>query len=120
MRVEHAGDIQHEKDIVWVDEKAKELPYLRENLHQCHFRRRKPGNLHRKIVAYAVLSENAPKTSRPYYFERRIWYLASHDPYNGGGGPIEAVDPTSIKPRGISSDMSPDQWNRTGDYERFK
>jgi len=116
MMVENVHQIEAEQSIVWLDETARALPYVRESMMPLPFRSKAP-RLMRRLVAYATIKPNAAHV-RPGRFERRYWWLMSHDPYNNGGGPIEAVDPRSIAAGQLSKPMTEEQWNRNGSRER--
>ena len=117
MAIENLKQIKDEQAIVWVDGTARDLPYVREGMMPMPFRARAPSarRFSRNIVAYAVLRPDAPHFT-PGRFQRRYWWLASHDPYNDGGAPIEAVDPTSIAAGHLSGPLTDEQWNRKGEY----
>ena len=86
-----------EARIVWL-RPVETLPrYVREIVHQIPrrvgiSRRRHPG-----IVGYSELRPEAP-ADFPGVFSRRVFWLADHDPYEGGGAPCEAVDPLTVAP----------------------
>ena len=94
-----AADLADEAGIVWEtpDGLPPQCRYVRELLDGFqHFRQRiggyrGPG----QRVGYAVLSKAAP-SRRCGYFTRRVFWLASHDPYASGGAPCEAVDPLTV------------------------
>jgi len=86
-------NLEHEKDIVWLDDRSK-YPHLREAPHYpIRGRTKKPskGDVPGKLIAYATLKPTA-KAENPGMFVRRLFYVAAHDPYPAGG-PVEAVDP---------------------------
>lgn len=94
-------DLEFEKEIVW-EEDVRKLPYVRQTLVVTHTRGRPPHRLGQRRVGYAVLRADAPSVRRRR-FERRVFWLASHDapndgPYKNGGAPCEAVDPTTVAP----------------------
>ena len=117
--VENLKQIEAEDAIVWLEEAARSLPYVREGIMALPHRMRPPSprRTSRRIVCYATLRPGAPHVS-PGRFQRRYWWLASHDPYSGGGGPIEAVNPQSIAARQLSEPMTAEQWNRNGPKAR--
>ena len=119
MPVDNVKNIEFEQNIVWVEETARSLPYVREGIMALPYRMRPPSprRTSRHIVAYATL-QSGTRSVAPGRFLRRIWWLASHDPYSGGGGPIEAVNPLSIAPGALSGSMTEAQWNRLGTRHR--
>lgn len=93
--VRHVSETQ----ISWAEDQHPELHrYLRESAVLVPFRRRRPAasRVPGSLVAWAELDDSAPAES-PGRFRRRVWWLAEHDPYPGGGSPVEAVDPCSIR-----------------------
>jgi len=94
-----AADLADEAGIVW--DTADGFPpcvlYVRESLDGFqHFRQRigryrGPG----RRVGYAVLA-NGAAARRCGYFTHRVFWLAGHDPYEGGGAPCEGVDPLTV------------------------
>jgi hypothetical protein len=91
---------EHEKDIVWLDDRSK-YPYLREVKYPICSRTTKPRNsiVPGKLVAYATLKPTAPADS-PGMFVRRLFYVTTRDPLPGV--PYEGVDSYSVHP-GIPS-----------------
>ena len=90
--------LRWETGIVWL-ESPETFSYVRESAYLLPSRSRQPGQ-HRvpyRMVAYATLSADA-KSDLPSMFLRRVWWVATHDPYKGGGCPAEAVDPCRICP----------------------
>lgn len=106
LRWEEPDPLQHEIEIVWLED-IDRFDYVRETEEtSAHFRQRpnadwsEPG----RMVGYSVLAPNAPNNGRPARFtRRRFWvkdYDRSEDP-NGGystGCPVEAVDPRTVAP----------------------
>ncbi len=91
-----------EAKIVWVQGGPEDYPYVREVAYDLPSRARPPRKRmfgEDQLVAYATLRPTA-KASYPGMFQRRCWWVASHDPYPAG--PVEAVDPRSIAP-GVAS-----------------
>jgi hypothetical protein len=84
-----------EERIVWVDKGP--YPYVRETEILLRSRARPPrrGQVPGKVVTYATLSRDA-RSQHPGMFLRRVWYVLDRDPYPGG--PIEARDPSSVRP----------------------
>lgn len=119
MLVENVKNIEFEQSIVWLNPGAQGLPYVREGIMPVPYRAKAPAAWRGsgKIVAYATLQSGAPHV-RPGRFLRRYWWLAAHDPYEGGGGPIEGVNPRSIAPGALSGPMTEEQWSRAGTRER--
>lgn len=72
-------EITHEEDIVWLEDLGP-LDYVRERLHFCGTRRRRPRyEGPGRLVGYATLSD-AGKSALPGIFIRRIFWLADHRP----------------------------------------
>lgn len=89
--------LRWETGIVWL-ESPENFRYVREGtLFVCSRARRPRSGVPTRLVAYSVLSPKAP-SDHPGEFLRRVWWVASHDPYEGRGHPIEAVDPLRIRP----------------------
>ena len=86
-------DPHWEERIVWLDDTAKQLPYLREVTMKPSSRTGAPGKSPRRVVAYATLRAEA--VSKHGQFERRVWYVTPNDPVLGEW-PAEAVDTDSI------------------------
>jgi hypothetical protein len=90
-----------EVGIRWVGKHHPELyEYVREAVVDHCSPTSRPG-WGRSLVAYAVLSPGAEARyglHRYRFWRRRIWWLAPHDPYEGGGAPYEAVVAVSIRP----------------------
>jgi hypothetical protein len=97
-----------EERIVWVDKTPH--PYVRETKIRSRSRDEPPRKeqVPGKLVAYATLSEDA---KWDYYgdFARRVWYVLDRAP--NPGGPIEAKDPSSIRPGGSDMEVQhPRHW----------
>lgn len=89
-----------EESITWLEDPTQHR-YLRETNALCSFKQkwsRRNFNPSGRIVGYAVLRKQARYNVRRGFFERRVWWLAPHDPYKEGGAPCEAVVPSSIEP----------------------
>lgn len=88
---------RYEEEIIWVDGQPSDFAYVREIIVMVPNRQRRPGRgrVPGRFVAYATLSKEA--TGSHGMFDRRCWYVAPHDPYDGSGHPIEGVDPASIQ-----------------------
>ena len=86
-----------EVEITWL-RPVETLPrYIRERLDTfASFRRRPWRHGYDGVVGYSVLGPQA--RSEGGGFARRVFWLADHDPYDGGGCPCEAVDPLTIRP----------------------
>jgi hypothetical protein len=91
------ADLRHETRIVWL-RPLEALPrYVREAAHVIPRRVGISRRRHQGVVGYAELSLAAPAVL-PGTFRRRVFTLAPHDPYVGGGCPCEAVDPRTVRP----------------------
>lgn len=89
--------LANEARIVWLVP-IEQLPrYVREGVTTLPFRARQPGRrrVPHRLVGYAELRPDA--RGRYGMFERRIFWLTDHDPYDGGGCPCEAVDPLTVR-----------------------
>lgn len=96
---------KYEIGIIWLDESAKDRPFLREEMVLAATRAGRIGKdkLRPEVVAYSQLGPQARGLNRR--FERRSWYNASWDlregAYTHGGVtsscPIEGVLPESIR-----------------------
>jgi hypothetical protein len=93
-----AGDgLRHEARIVWV-RPLEALPrYVREEAHVIPRRVGISRRRHQGVVGYAELRPEAPAVL-PGTFRRRVFTVAPHDPYVGGGCPCEGVDPRTVRP----------------------
>jgi hypothetical protein len=93
-------DLQLELGIVWVHGGPQDYPYLREATTKAGSRARSIFRPSGSLVAYATLTSNAPSAS-PGIFERRIWTFQAGDKESrdGGGCPMQAVKPHSIRAR---------------------
>jgi hypothetical protein len=92
-------ELAAEEAIVWVDAHPENHRYIREDVLLVPSRQRRPSehSAPGRMVAYAVLRPDA-RASSPGRFHRRVWWLASHDPYPGGrGAPCEGVDPLTVR-----------------------
>jgi len=106
MKKPRPTDIQHEAEIVWL-ENINQLDYVREYLstHE-RFRRRRPRwERNGRLVGYSRLRTDAPNNGYPQSFTRRLFWLAPHDRdsapddvYGQGGLPCEGVDPRTVAP----------------------
>lgn len=104
--------LQFETNIVWV-KPIDTLPrYVREIVVAVPHR---AGSISERwqsgIVGYAELKPDTPSDT-PGMFSRRIFWLAPHDPYDGGGAPTEAVDPHTVAP-GVAAKMTDRAWGKT-------
>lgn len=92
-----AAVLADEERIIWIDHPENHC-YVRETVLSIPRRQQRPGSsrVPGRLVAYAVLQATAPGYGSGR-FRRRVWWLASHDPYPGGGAPWEGVDPQSIR-----------------------
>ncbi len=88
--------IGHERDVVFLEDPVTARGYWREASAWSNWRTRRPAWLSGQLLAYAVLDTSTFR-DRAGLFLRRVWWRAPHDQYPGG--PIEAVDPTSIEVR---------------------
>lgn len=95
--------IKFEERIQWCGCSPEEFAYVRESAYEFPFRSRMPrkDRCPGRLVAIAVLKPDAPSRS-PGMFLRRCWWVACHDPYEGGGSPMEGVEPCSIRPGRLS------------------
>lgn len=90
--------LANEARITWLVP-LEQLPrYVRESIRAVAFRARRPGHrtVPQRMVGYSELKPDARGSCG--MFERRIFWLADHDPYDGGGCPCEAVDPLTVRP----------------------
>ena len=91
----------NEERIVWLTHPERRPRYVRETTIYVPTRQRRPAawRFPGRPVAYAVLRATASANLlRRGEFERRVWWLAAHDPYPGEhGAPAEAVDPLSVR-----------------------
>ena len=121
MRAPDEYRYDHEQSIHWLRPEARDLPYVRESTRRVSDRRAK-RKMPRQTVAYVIIKSDAggPIIRRGYRsWTIRFWWLASHDCYHSIGGPMEAVDPTSIQAGQPTRSMTDDQWNRQSGYQRF-
>lgn len=95
--------LTHESDIVWEID-IDDIDYVREGFATAGTRSRPvPWSDHNegKRVGYAVLTDTAPANG-PGRFERRVFFLKSHDRNEDPDGvyenmaPSEAVDPQTV------------------------
>ena len=101
------GVIEQEHEIVWLDPRCRDLPYVRQHLIWEPTRFRKPRSAgwgaDSRWVAYAVIAEMA-HADQFRRFTRRAWEVRlprAGDPRivgdcYGPGMPMEAVDPLSL------------------------
>lgn len=97
------GELTHEAEIVWLEEPT--LDYVRQALDKVPTRKGKPRySRHGRLVGYANLTPQAPRSRDSGLFARRTFYLLPHDrpndpegPYKVGS-PLEAVDPDTVRP----------------------
>lgn len=87
--------LRDEEEIVWLEDVSAQ-PYVRESVAGRLQRRGKIRCWRGRCVGYANLRRDMP-LPRIKGFARRYWWLAPEDPYDGGGYPIEAVDPRSVR-----------------------
>ncbi len=93
----------NEHSIVWLEDPTN-VGYVRELHTYERTRTEQPSieGVNGRLVAYTTLDPPA----EPLHvgtFERRVWYVAPWDPYEGSGHPKEAKDPYSIAPNVPSS-----------------
>ena len=97
--------LSNETRILWLADPAL-WPYLREEEWTTYSRARAPrrGESPRMLVGYSVLAPGAPPArvkGRWREWERRIWWVDTHDPYAAcgeAGYPYQAVWTPSIAP----------------------
>ena len=90
--------MRDEVRIVWLRPPETLPRYVREVLDEwANFRARRWRFGRGNVVAYAELAAAAP-SDRYGRFSRRVFHLAGHDPYEGLGCPVEAVDPLTVRP----------------------
>jgi hypothetical protein len=109
-------DLKHETRIVWLVP-IESLPrYVRESQVSLPRRnglsRRSRKYLPGTIVGYSELHPTAP-SDEYLSFQRRVFWLKDHDPYDDGGAPIEAVDPRHMAP-GYSKGLFDDEEDNLG------
>lgn len=103
--------IPKENGIVWLED-PEGFVYVRERVIDSPFRATRPRKVgsNERMVGYSTLAPEAKRRegSMRYYggFERRAFTVAPWDPYPGC--PIEAVDPTSVRPGEPSTPMGHD------------
>jgi hypothetical protein len=111
-----AADLADEVRIVWEtpDGLPPQCRYVREWLDGFqHFRQRigRWRGMGRR-VGYAVLGPRSDRNRRSGYrgyVSRRMFWIADHDPYTGGGAPCEAIDPRTARP-GIPGWLTARAW----------
>lgn len=90
--------LDNEEAIVWLEDPTS-YRYVREWIIRTTYRQRRPfrKDCPGRMLGYATLKKSCPPAGRAR-FQRRCWFLYSHDPYPGEyGHPAEAVDPLSIR-----------------------
>lgn len=97
-----ADQIENETDVTWLAPTCTLPRYVRATLVRC-YRRRGMVKHSGRVVGWANLSKRA-KSDRDG-FQRRVFWLAAHDPYEGGGAPVEAIDPLTVSP-GIVGELN--------------
>lgn len=107
---------QDEIEIVWVDESAKDLAFLRETVFYSTSRHRPPRKSY-GAAAYSVL-DPAVRSDITRMFERRMWKARDCDPtgYVDPSDPAqivhthpcEGVDPLRIAPKRERDSTRPD------------
>lgn len=105
--------LRWEARIVWL-RPVETLPrYVRERLATGEPRRVGISRRrHPSVVGYAELWPDAPNEGWPGSFARRVFWLAAHDPYEGRGAPIEAVDPRTVEV-GVPGKLTDRAWGET-------
>ena len=97
----HLDTLLHELRIVWLVPPSELPRYVRECEailpHRTKLSRRRQDEGPGVIVGYSELRPDTPSRGRWQGFSRRVFWLASHDPYPDGGSPCEAVDPRSVR-----------------------
>lgn len=89
--------IEREAQIVWrPDFDPHAHRYVREVIYQHADRRRGRLRWNGHEVGWSELRPDARRHGM--FFVRRVFWLAAHDPYEGRGAPIEAVDPLTLTP----------------------
>lgn len=105
-----------EEQIAWLVDPMS-LRYVRSDVREIFSRRKgkppaellPPG----KLVGYSELRKDAPHNRvGPMNFTRRLFWVEDHDPYDGGGAPIEAVDPLTVAP-GVWGWVTDRAWGRS-------
>ena len=89
------SDLCHESRIVWLRPLAELPRYVRQAVYILARRVGINRSTYPGAVGYAELAASA-RSIHPGQFERRVFWLKSHDPYDGGGAPCEAVDPLTV------------------------
>jgi hypothetical protein len=91
-------ELRHEARIVWL-RPLETLPrYVREDVWAVPRRVGISRRRHPAVVGYAELRPEA-RSIYPGTFQRRVFWLAAHDPYTPApGAPCEAVDPLTVAP----------------------
>ena len=91
--------LAYEKSIVWLED-VEALPYVR--VAMVHGAKSRRGPLHfdgpGRLVGYAKLLPDAPKTPDTNTYSRRIFYVREADQQPSAEPPAKAVDPKSIFP----------------------
>lgn len=88
-------------EIIWLEDVSKQ-PYVRSMVVED---RRRRGRIAYRGNGRAVGYENLPADTEPHryeygggnYYFRRVFWLAPWDPYEGGGHPIEAINPNTLE-----------------------
>lgn len=100
VEIPHASyehELRHEERIVWLPGfDPRKWRYVREAVYPYADRRRGRLKWNGREVGWSELRSDAPRIRSCFW--RRVFWLASHDPYEGRGGPIEAVDPLTVAP----------------------
>jgi hypothetical protein len=83
--------------------------YVREVV--CEHEHRRVGRVrwNGREVGWTELRPEARR--RGFFFVRRVFWLAAHDPYDGSGAPVEAVDPLTVAP-GRPGELTERAWGR--------
>lgn len=110
--------LENEESIVWLED-VTHMDYVRETLWTCARRR---GRIPRwpagdwLLVGYAELRADAPNSGSNGRFDRRVFWLKSHDRaldphgvYASSNAPVEAVDPRTVAP-GVPGEMTDRAW----------
>lgn len=107
--------LDDEIEIVWVIPRQDviKLPYVRQHVTSGYTFRPATVRGNSTLIAYAVKKKTERGSGG-----RRVWRLRSTDPYPDGRGPIEHVDPRTIKAGQPCLPMTIEQDRRLGEFSK--
>ncbi|HEX8913558.1 MAG TPA: DUF6009 family protein [Humisphaera sp.] len=110
---ERAAAMADEARVVWAPGfDPASARYVREVVSEHEGRRVGRVRWNGREVGWTELRPGAPR--RGSFFHRRVFWLAAHDPYEGSGAPVEAVDPLTVAP-GRPGVLTERAWGRPFD-----